>query len=55
MKYEEVDFETATPVKSLAALGLKLPMFRKAEDADYKAKDVRVPAALMGDDFLSGF
>lgn len=54
MKYEEIDITTATPVKALAALGLKLPGMKKVEDTEYRARNVVLPAALIADDFLSG-
>ena len=55
MKHEEFDITTATPVKALAALGIKLPVLRKPEDTEYRARNVVLPTALIGDDFLSGY
>ena len=55
MKHEEFDITTATPVTKFAALGIRLPSFRKTADHNYKAKDVVLPKALVNDDFLCGF
>lgn len=54
MKHEEFDITTSAPVDMLTAMGLKLTGLLKTSDRDYRASDVVLPTALIGDDFLSG-
>jgi len=54
MKHEDFSLETATPVNPLVRLGIAMP-FGKSKQQAVNAKDVKLPAALMDDDFFSGF
>lgn len=54
MKHEDFSLDTATPVNPLVRLGIALP-FGKTKQQAVTAKDIKLPAALMNDDFFSGF
>jgi len=55
MKREGFDIETATEVTEKVNSMLNKILFRQSkENAPRKAKEVRIPAALMGDDFFAG-
>jgi|GEM_PF-2915168 len=55
MKREGFDFETATEVTDEVNGMLNKILFRQSKNAaPRKAKEVKLPAALMGDDFFAG-
>lgn len=55
MKHEDFALENATPVHAVIRSGFSLPFGKSKSQPNEPAKDVKLPAALMDDDFFSGF